>query len=144
MNAGKTILAALVGGIAYFLLGWLVWGIALKSTLALPAETAKVIQNAEMSMLPMLLSCLTWGGFLAYIYAKWANIGTFSSGAIAGATIALFVSITTNLGILSQYNFVSTTQAFTDIVASVIATGITGGIVGWMLGRGTVGDIVNG
>ena len=130
MNLNKILLAALAGGIAYFLLGWLVWGIALAGMMETPSNVTK----DPMLFWAMILSCLVYGFFLAYIFGRWAGIRTFVSGAKAGAVLSGLVALSYNLGMYSMTTLYSGIQVTTDVIASTIVGAIAGGIVGWVLG----------
>ena len=134
MNWGKTLLAALVGGIIQFFLGWAIYGIALESTFAPSEEMAKCIMKPFV-MWAMIVSCLAWGFMFAYIFAKWAGIKTFGTGAVAGAIIAALVSLSVDMSMFSFYSFMSIQNIVIDIVAAAFISAITGGAIGWMLGR---------
>ncbi len=140
MNVGKMLLAAAVGGVVYFLLGWAVWGVALANFFKHAAEVEALIQRPpeEFGLVSMLLSCLAWGVLFAYIFSRWAGIRTFASGAVAGATIAVLVSLSVNFGMLAMYksNFTDPTKLVADAVVSGVVSAIVGGVIGWMLGRG--------
>lgn len=136
MTVNRLLLATLAGGIAYFLLGFLVYAVLLENVFALPPETEQVIQKQPMAMWAMVMSCLVWAFLLAMIYARWAGISTFKTGAMAGAVIGLLVSLSVNLSMFSMYNFVTIPALVADCLANGVITGITGGVVGWVLGRG--------
>ena len=84
MNVTKFLLGTLVGGIVYFLLGWLIYGI-LFTNIYPPSET----QN----MLFMVLGSFAYAALLAYVFNKWAGISTWATGAKAGAIIGFFAAL---------------------------------------------------
>ncbi len=130
MNTNKILLGGLAGGVAYFFLGWLVYGILLGSVFESPAAVAK----DPMEMWAMALSCLLFGLLLALIFGRWANISTFMTGAQAGALIGALVAAWVDFSMFSMYNFVSLQQVLIDIVVAAVVAAITGGIVGLALG----------
>lgn len=55
-----------------------------------------VFPQLEMNsntMIFILLGCLTYGLFIAYIFTKWAQISTAATEASAGAVIGLFIGL---------------------------------------------------
>jgi hypothetical protein len=104
MNATKLAIATVVGGIAYFLLGWMVWGMALSAMMAKPAEVEAMIvrPDAEFGLGAMLVSSFAWTFLLAYIFEKWAGIGTFPAGASAGAIIGFLMALSIDMGFYSD------------------------------------------
>ena len=87
MNVTKFLLGTLVGGIVYFLLGWLFYGIIFPNIYP-PSETER--------MLFMVLGSLSFGALIAYIFNKWAGISTWMTGAKTGAVIGFFVALWMN------------------------------------------------
>ncbi|MFN0037760.1 MAG: hypothetical protein ACKVUS_22080 [Saprospiraceae bacterium] len=136
----KVLLAALAGGIAYFFLGWLVYGMLLGSTFhsMMTTESAAVTRpETEMIMWAMAVSCLVFGLLLAVIYSRWANISTFKTGAIAGAIITFLMTLGTDLGMFSMYNLTTGGAGLLiNPIVNAALGGIIGGVVGWVLGYG--------
>jgi hypothetical protein len=133
MNTQKVLIGGIIGGVVYFFLGWLVWGVLLKDMMSAPESVARGDEN--FIMWAMIVSCIVYGLFLAYIYNKWAGISTFSTGASAGALIGGVLSLFIGLAQHSMLNYVSLQQVALDVVASAVVTAIIGGIIGWYLGR---------
>lgn len=137
MNTNKILLAGLLGGVAAFLLGWLVWGIVLAKFMAANAGSATGVMRAESDMVwwALILGNLANGFLLAVIYGRWANISTFATGAKAGAVIGLLIALSYDMIMLGTSNIMTLNGAVVDILASAVVTGIVGGVVGWFLGR---------
>ena len=137
MDTKKVTIGGILGGIVYFFLGWLIYGILLRGTLALPAEISAVIEYPpeEMKISFMIISCLALGLFLAVIFNRWAGISTFTGGMKGGAFIGLSISLIVGTSMLSMYRFGSVPNLIIDMVANAICMGIAGGVVGWFLGR---------
>lgn len=60
MNWSKWIVASLIAGIVYYLLGWLVYGMLLADAMPLAEGMADIVQKKpeEMDMTLMIVSCL--------------------------------------------------------------------------------------
>ena len=136
MNVNKMLLGALAGGIVYFFLGWLVWGMLLGSTMEMPPEIKSVVAKDPMVMWAMVVSCLVFGLLLAYIFERWAGISTFVSGAKAGAVIGGLSATSLDLSLFSMHNLMDITQVVADVAASTVVSPIVGGIIGLVLGSG--------
>ena len=79
----KLLLAALIGAIVAFFLGWLVWGILLMDYYnAYTTQYEGLMRNPPV-LWALFLSQLAWTFMFAYIFDKWANITTFKSGFMA-------------------------------------------------------------
>ena len=130
MNTNKILLSALAGGVAYFFLGWVVYGMLLGDVFMTPSESTK----EPMVMWAMAVSCLFYGLLFAVIFGRWAGISTFKSGFMAGGVIGAIISLSMNLSMFSMSNSVTLEMVGIDFVVAGILAGITGGIVGWVLG----------
>lgn len=127
-------LAGLAGGIFYFFLGWLVYGILLMNFYTANSTHYDGL-NKEMPVMWMLaLSNLLMGYFLAFIFDRWARISTLKGGFIGGLSIGLFVSLIYDFSFLSMMNLMNFTLAIVDILVSSVVIGMVGAVVGWVLG----------
>jgi len=139
MNS-KTLLAGLVGGVASFFLGWVIYGMLLKTWMEDPSnfnQCMNILDMKDMVMWAMALGCVFIGLMLALVL-NWANANSF----MAGATKAGMFSVLMGLGYSLQMHAMTTTYAggssvlLIDVVVGTVMMSIVGGIVGWMLGRG--------
>lgn len=129
MKTKNFLVSGIVGGIVNFLLGWLLYGILFADYFPNPGE-----ETSQM-MIMILLGCLTYGLFIAYIFVKWAQISTLASGAKAGAIIGLFLALYFNFFNLAM-NAEATYQIFgLDLVLAIVSTGITGAVIAWVNGK---------
>jgi len=136
----KVLLAALAGGVAMFLLGWLVWGMILDPwyrTIMTPEATAATRNPEEMVMWALALSNLVYGLLLALIFNRWANISTFKTGAIAGAVISFLVALSFDFSLFAFMKmWTNSTILLVDPLANAAVGAVVGGVVGWVLGYG--------
>ena len=135
MNSSKFVLATLAGGITYFILGFLVYAVALEGFYSAHAGSATGVAKTDMQFWPLILGNLSYAALLAYIYLKWAGIKTFGAGFSAGATIGFLVGLGINMIAYDTSNIQDLTASIVDVFVWAIMTGIAGGIVGWVLGK---------
>ncbi len=138
MDTSKIIVAGLVGGIAFFILGYLVWGLALAGLMEqnVGSATGVARSESEFNWITMILGNISMGLLLAVIFGRWAGISTFATGAKAGAIIGLLMGAANDLIMYSTTNIMNLTGVIVDIIAMTIVTAIVGGVVALMLGRG--------
>jgi hypothetical protein len=137
MNNSKFVVATIAGGIAYFILGFLVYAVALEGFYAAHAGTAENVAKTDgMQYWPLILGELGHAALLAYIFLKWAGIKTFGAGFSAGVTIGFFVSLGFNMIAYDTSNVMDLTGHIVDVFVWAIMTGIVGGVVGWVAGKG--------
>ncbi len=135
MNVKKVLLGGLAGGIAAFLAGWVIYGVILMDFMAAHKGSATGVDKAEMDLFHVFLGNLCLGLLLAYIYDRWAGINTFVSGAKAGATIGVLMCASFNLQFLGMTNIMTFAGAAVDVIGYTLLAAITGGAVGFVLGK---------
>lgn len=137
----STIVAALVGGVVMFGLGFLIYGLALdaymKANMITYTNAAGGKLMKEMpDWIPLVISNLAWGWLIAYVFDQWAGIRTFVAGIIGGVMIILPAAIAIDTMFMAIMNLWSGgfVPVLVDIVAFTVMGAITGGVVGQVLG----------
>lgn len=137
MNTNKFLLGGIIGGVANFFLGWLIWGMLLKNFFnEHTPEAAKAVMRGEDDMIwwALVAGSLLWGFMLSYVLIK-SSVSTAASGATVGAVVSLLTSAAINCFFYAQMNMGDPTSMAVDIVANTIVGAIIGGLIGWYLGR---------
>jgi hypothetical protein len=137
MTAKSQILATIVGFIVIFLLGWLLYGILLMDFYAANSGAATNVSRSEDEMVwwALILGNLLQTYFLVFVFSRWAGISTFSGGLKGGLIIGFLIGLAFNLTMFGTTNLMNLTAVIVDPFVSAIMMGITGGVVGMMLGR---------
>ena len=137
MNWTKFAIATVIGTIVYFLLGWLVYGILLMDLTGMPEAFKEVNEYPpeEFKLSFMILSCLAYGALLAWVCMKWAGVSTFTGGFRVAAILGVLISLSLGLGFVAMYKFGSVQSTAIDAVANIFVSGLSGGAIGWYLGR---------
>lgn len=130
----RVLLAALAGGVAIFLLGWLVYGILLMDTMRSINPQVEGYEKAEPQLWAIALSNLVWALFYALIFDRWAGISTFKTGAIAGAWMAGLLALSIDLYFIAATNVMSINGLLLDVVVNLVMGAALGGVVGLVLG----------
>ena len=137
MDAKKRIMATLAGFVVYFLLGFLLYGILLMDFMAANTGTATNVMrtDADMQWWALIAGNVMQAYLLVYIFGNWANITTFGGGVKAGAIIGFIMSLGFGLNMYGTTNISNLTATLADPFVMAVMMGLTGGVVGWMLGR---------
>jgi hypothetical protein len=137
MNTNKFLVGGIIGGVANFLLGWLVWGMLLMSFLEEhSSEASKAISRGDnMIWWALIVGNLAFGFLLSYILSK-AGVMSASAGAAIGAVIGLLSAIGFDLMMYSMMDMMDTTAIAVDIAAATVVNAIVSGIIGWYFGMG--------
>ncbi len=131
----RVLAGGVIGGIAFFFLGYLVYGMALASMWEENSMQGLNRPMEEMQWAFLILGNLFFGFLLAYVLDK-ANALTFGSGATVGMITGLLVGLAVNFTMYGTSNAHTLTAHFADIVALTIMSAVVGGIIGWWYGRG--------
>jgi hypothetical protein len=136
MKTSKILLATLVGGIVFFLLGWLVYGILLMDFMQNNSQMVAGAEKDPPVWWALIVAHFLFALLLAVIYGRWASISTFATGAKAGAVIGIILSLGIDLFFYATMVGHTATTIIVDVIASVVIMAISGGVIAWVLGRG--------
>lgn len=133
MNTNKILVGGIVGGIAFFFLGWLIYGILLAGYMAANGNASIMRPMEQMIWWALVLSNLIWGFLLAIVFS-WSNTIGWMAGAKKAAIFGLLLGLSMDLGFYAMSTMYSNmTAMFVDILASVVMTTIAGAIIAWAM-----------
>ena len=136
MGAQRFLTATVVGGVTLFMVGGLVYGLALAS-----AYPATDIDREVPLWLWLALSQLVWGALLTVIIGKWPGASTPGGGFKAAAIVGFMLSIAFGLGFYSMTTLPISVMSYIDPFISALYFGMGGTAVGWSLGRGSPAQV---
>lgn len=140
MDTKKLLMGTISGGIAYFFLGWIVYGMLLMDTMAAYSNPASMRAPADMVWWAMIAGNLAYAAFFSYCFLRFGNVSTFGSGAMSGAVLALLIGLSVDLMMYSTSTMMNDpTGIVIDVAASTFMGAIVGGIIGAVLGMGKSG-----
>ena len=116
MKNNKIVIAGLIGGIVAFILGFLLYGMALSIFFESNQGSATGVNRADGEMVwwAMVVGHLAYGFLIAIIFGRWANISTFVTGAKAGAVIGGLIALAYDMILYGSTNI------FITVVKSTI------------------------
>ena len=135
MDTKKFLIGSIVGGIAHFILGFVLYGILLEGFFAANAGTATGVSKGpeEMVWWALILGSIAFGALLSYIFLKWAHISTFKGGLRAGAAIGFLLAVSFDMIYYATANIMTLSGALVDVVVATVMTALVGGIIGAVL-----------
>ena len=138
MNTKKFFIGTLAGGIVFFFLGYLIYGMALSGFFSRHSAAApgSMKQMSEIVWWALILGNLASGALLSYIFLKLGNIGSFGSGASTGAAIGFFVTLSMDLIHYATENTFRHDREIVDVLVGIVMYAIAGGVIGALIGRG--------
>ncbi len=139
MSTNKILLAGLAGGVVFFLLGWLLYGMALASFMESQTtpEGASVMRSDDsMLFWAMIVGNLAYGFLLSVVFGRWANISTWQTGAMAGAVIIGLLACGVDFMFYGTTTIMTMTGILVDIVTFIVMGAVAGAVVAMVLGSG--------
>ncbi|MBK6700875.1 MAG: hypothetical protein IPG55_13505 [Saprospiraceae bacterium] len=134
MTNNKTLIGGLAGGVAFFLLGWLIYGILLMDYYAANTNQCAMRPMTDMVMWAMIVSNLAAGLLVATILS-WSNTSGMMAGAKIGAIVGLLVAVWMDFNFYSMSTMYSgLNPIFVDILVSAVYFALGGGIIAWVMG----------
>jgi hypothetical protein len=137
MYSKNYLLAGILGGIVYFLLGWLIYGMLLMNYMEENAGLALGVNRVDMLFWSIGLGSLLYGFFLSYIFSCVGQVKTVGSGAKTGAWIGFLVAGAIDFTMYGTTNISTLNAVAVDILAATVMASITGTVVAWVLGAGS-------
>jgi len=134
----KVLVAALVGGVVAFLLGWVIFGMALMGYYEANMIHYEGLMKGEGEMNLILLLCSNFVLSLLLAYAAHRmGVSDLKGGLVTGAILGGLFFLSLDLSFLAMMNFfASTTMVVVDVLANTIWSACIGAAIGFMLGRG--------
>lgn len=129
----KWLIAALIGGIAFFILAWLVFG-----TLMIDFYISNIIPyNGLIKDPPVIWSLfihgLSMSTLLSFIFAK-MGIRTFAKGTILALWIGFLITLWFYTFMYASLNLYTTKRIIVDLVVNSLFIAVVGGITAKSLG----------
>lgn len=128
-------IATVVGFVALFLSGYVIWGLALAGFMAENMDQSLVFDPPIWVWL--IASNLIWAMMITYLFTKWAGVSTWKGGARVAAILALFISASFATGQISMTTVYTggIVAMLVEIVSTTLWSAIGGAAIGAMLGR---------
>jgi hypothetical protein len=119
-----------IGTLAFFLLGFLIYELALGSYLA-----DHVSGRRETPIWWSLVVSQAGLAGLAAIAIKWRGAASFVQGARVAASLGLFYALAYSLDLYATSEVIDGTGAFVTVIAETFRFFLVGGLLGWFAGR---------
>ena len=132
----KLLLATLAGGILFFLLGWVVFGMLLMNFYEANTTVYEGLNKEMPDLLLLFLGNLSMAFLLSWIFQKWANINTMVDGLSGGLLFGFLYALSIDLMFYSMMNLFTPILLFVDVIVNTLMLGVIGACIGLILGMG--------
>lgn len=129
MNVKNFIVGGIVGGLADFLMGWLVYGILLKDTFPKPEGAG------PENMMFIFLGCMCFGFLLSYIFAQGEGVSKCVPGIKVALGVTLFMSLGNNFFYAMYKESIDVSMMAIDVAASLAIATVVGAVIGVVNGK---------
>ena len=130
MNSQKFIIGGIAGGIVFFILGWVIYGMLLKDFMNGNIAPGTMRADSDMIWWALVVGNLAMGFLLAYVIGKGGAISA-GKGAGTGFVLGLLVCLSYDL---ITYATSTTLTSLKGVAADVAATAVMGAIGGAVVG----------
>ena len=131
----KIILATLAAGITGFLLGWIIYGMALMDFMTANTTEYEGLMKAEPAIWVYLISNLTGGFLLSWIFSTWPSHTNFMAGFKSAAIIGVLICFAYDIVFWGTMNWINGTALVVDVLAGTFMYGVMGGVAALVLGK---------
>lgn len=135
MDLKKLFMGGIVGGILFFLLGWLIYGMLLMDFMNNHTGAAGNVSRTEPDFLYLAIGNLAMGFLLAYIFVK-GNVNSMANGFITGGIVGLLIAVGYDCMIYATTTVISKTAMAADVAVSTVMTAVAGAVVAMVMGMG--------
>ena len=132
MKIKKMLIAGTIGGVLFFLFGWLVYGILLKDYFFRNIGAAGHLDRIDIIMGTVFLGSLLQGFVYAYVFTR-ANVESLKDGMITGGILGFLMISAFDCMMYGTTLILSKHSLVADILASTSIAIVVGAIVGWVL-----------
>ena len=119
MKIKNFLLAGIAGGAAYYLLGWLFYGMLFK----------EYFGGGDPNMTFITLGCFSFGFMFSYALVNLGNFTTLASGLKVGAILGFFFALTADFFMEAHSSMGSCEKLCADIAISIVCSAVVGGII---------------
>lgn len=119
----------LAGGVVYFVIGWIVYGMLLAGYLASNFNNCANRPQEDMVWWAIIVSNLIYALFLT-LFLKWSGTSTLAGGLKMGALFGLFLTSTFDF---SMYSMTTTFNNFSGLIVDVVVATVIAAIIGMVI-----------
>jgi hypothetical protein len=136
MSASRFILATVAGGVVLFILGFLIYGIALASFFEANALTPGLAREVP-DFLFLGIGQLALAAVLVLVVSKWRGADSLAGGFKAGAILGFLIAIAWDFTMYGTMQISNMTATLVDPLLAIVYMGIAGAVVGAVMGGRT-------
>jgi hypothetical protein len=136
MKTNKVLIGGIAGGVAFFFLGWLIYGMLLTDYMETNTNQCIMKPMEDMTMWAMGVSNIVLGLLLATIFS-WAGVSGAAAGAKTAAIVGAMMSLSFDLTFFSMSTMFSNLGiVLVDVLAYTFMLALGGAVIAYVMGMG--------
>lgn len=132
--AKKVAIGTGVGFVTLFILGYLVYEVLMKGSMAEMQAAAGACMSTEPQFAYIILATLVQSLLISMVLYKF-NVASFQGGLINTAWVFLLIGLWYDIWFHAAMPWFTTNMAIMDVVMNTIQSAIAGGVIGWVYGK---------
>ena len=128
MNTRKFLIAGILGGIVYFFLGWLIYGMLLNDYMR---SSVAGVDRGHINYVALVIGNFSMGFALSYVLNRGRRaLASPRAGIKAGTIVGLLFAAGYDLITYATTNLATPAQVITNIAAFTVVSAVAGAVVG--------------
>ena len=135
----KILRGTVFGGITFFVLGWLIYGLLLMDFMSANSDTSIIRPESEMIWWAMILSNLIMA-LVVTLILNWSGASKPVDAIKIGALIGFLICLGIDFSMYSMTTMYNMTAIIVDAIVTTIMVGITGAVIVLTWGKSKAAD----
>jgi len=135
MDAKRLVIGTLVGGIAMYVLGYLIFELAFGTFYAANAGSATGVMRDVSLVWAVALGSLSYAALVTLAMGNRAGSSTIGAGLKIGAVVGFLLWFTADFTLYGITNTANLTRTVVDPLLELVRGGIVGAVIGAALGK---------
>ena len=133
----RFIVSSVAGGIVFFVLGYLIYGMALAGFVADHTVTYEGLMKNPPDLIVLAIGNLVWAAMIAFVADYWASTSTPVGGAKVGGILMFFAVLAVDLQNQAFMNIFkgAAVVIIVDVVIVTVMGIIAGAVIGFVIGK---------
>lgn len=134
MTLQRIAIGTVVGGIVFFFVGYLVFGIVFADFFAGNAGSATGVTKDPLDFVSLMIGQLAWGAMLTLILG-WSSASSVAQGVRVGAVTGLLFMLGMDFTMFATTNVQNLTATVVDPILAAVVFAIAGGTIAAFTGK---------
>jgi hypothetical protein len=135
MDTKRLATGTLAGGVTLFVLGYLIFDVAVAGFYAANAGSATGVNRDAQLVWAIVLGSLAYAALITYVMANSREPMTMGAGVTTGAIVAFLLWFTVDFTLYGYWNVANLTRTIVDPLLEAVRGGVAGAAIAAVLGK---------